>query len=135
MKTFISYLVTPDMDFFVFSRNGKENNDALIAKEKELQEKYGTYTTQWGEYPIVYRQFKELKKYYGTVWIAYHPERKTYIITDHYKDIEDDVKKRGFKLLKFILEEYEPNPWKKSYEENKKLKLEQELKDLREMIE
>lgn len=137
MKQHISYLVTPEMEFFVFLRNGKANNDALLAKEKELQEKYGSYETQWGNHPYVYRQFKELKQYYGTVWIAYKPESGTYIITDHYKTIESDVKKRGYKLKKIVLEEYEPNPWKQSYEENKRLKLEREkeLQDLREMIE
>jgi len=135
MKQYISYFVTPDLDFYVFLRNGKANIDASKAKAQELREKYGTYQTQWGEFNRVDEQFKELKGYYGTVWIAYKPESGRYIIADHYKTIEDDIKKRGYKLKKIILEEYEPNPWKQSYEENKRLKAEQELKDLREMIE
>lgn len=119
MKKNIGYLVTPEMEFFVFLREGRENIDAMISKEKELQEKYGTYQTQWGELPHVYRQFKELKQYYGTVWIAYKPENGTYIIADHYKVIEEDVKKRGYKLKKIVLEEYKPNYWKEGYEQNK----------------
>ena len=119
MKTHIGYLVTPDMEFYVFLREGRANIDAMISKEKELQEKYGTYQTKWGEYPYVYRQFKELKAFYGTVWIAYNPENKAYIITDHYKQIEKDVKQRGFKLKKIVLEEYKPNYWKENYEMNK----------------
>lgn len=132
MKKNIGYLVTPDMEFYVFLREGKENINALLEKEKELQEIFGSYETQWGKFPYVYRQWKTLKRYYGTVWIAFHPERKTYIITDHYKTIEEDIKKRGFKLKKFVLEEYKPNYWKQTYEDNKKLK--QELEDLRGMI-
>lgn len=112
MKKEISYLITPDMDFYVFLNEGRENIDALYTKEKELREKYGVQKTQWGEVPVVYRQFKTLKRYYGTVWIAYHTEKKTYIITDHYKDIEEDVKKRRYKLKKVVLEEYKKHSTK-----------------------
>jgi hypothetical protein len=137
MKKTISYLLTPDWEFYVYLRDGKKNIEKMLKKEKELQERYGGSTTKFGEIPHVYRQHKELKKYYGTVWIAYNPKENRYVITDHYSQIKEDVKKRGYKLKKFELEPYEENYWRKSHREKVRVKeeMERDLNDLREMME
>ena len=117
MSKTIFYIMNPDtLEFFFY-----DNLDEVKNKEEELTQIFGYDTFGDTKLPKVPRQYKTLKNYYGTVWLAIKPNG-AYRISDHYKDIKQD-KEYGYRIKKFELEPYN-NP-EASYwlESNRKAKV------------
>lgn len=133
-KQTIYYIINIEEKVFYFF----EDHDKAKAKEIEIAEKYG-YTTIMGhpfpKYPI---QIKTLKKYYGTIYLAFKwkdSETVAYSIHDHWKNAQYD-KAFGYTIRKVVLTPYEK--FEKQFEapekENKEFSKE-ELESWRAMIE
>ena len=98
-------------------------------KEQELIDIYGARKTTLEEFPNLPEikiplypvEFKTLKGYYGTVWVAYKFTESGAChlkIDDHWKNIKDR-KDDGYKIQKFELEPYEDETAKYWIESNK----------------
>ena len=103
MKKTIFYITNPDtLEFFFY-----DNLDEIKKKEEELAEIFG-YDETFPDVPKVYRQWKTLKNYYGTVWLAIKPNG-AYCIYSRWKDAKDEIQ-YGYKVKKFELSPYEVSP-------------------------
>lgn len=100
MSKTVFYIMNPDtLEFFFY-----DNLDEAKKKETELAQIFGYYNCNGTKLANVFYQFKTLKNYYGTVWLAIKPNG-AYSISDHYKTIKEQ-KKYGYKIKKFELEPY-----------------------------
>ena len=77
------------------------------------------------ELPRVSVEYKDLPKYYGTVWIAYKFVNKgcRYVIDSHYKNIKNR-KDDGYTIKKKVFVPYKE--WNKQFEEPKETEEERE---------
>lgn len=100
MSKTIFYIVNPDTHEFFFY----DNLDGVKKKEEELAQIFG-YSEIFKDAPKVYRQFKTLKNYYGTVWLCIK-KNGCYIIHSRWKDAKENIQ-YGYKVIKFELSPFE----------------------------
>jgi len=107
MNKTIFYLVVPETQQFFFYETLPE----VRAKEKELAKIYG-YDATFPDVPKIYHQYKTLKNYYGTVWLAYKWNENgtgAYSIHARWKECKDN-RDYGYKIQKFELSPFEESP-------------------------
>ena len=136
MATMIYYIIDLEAKEFHFFEDGQHNE--AKTKEKELMEKYGSIKSEiWKDaefapYPI---EYKTLKNYYGTVWLAYKWSDSgavAYSIQGRWNDIKhrrDD----GYTIKKFELTPYEE--YQKQFEEPEPKMDDSDIEELRQMLE
>jgi hypothetical protein len=98
-----------------------EKHDDAKEKEAELVEKYGYMKAQklgiseamdnlMATIPKYQIQYKTLKNYYGTVWLASKWDKNntvSYVIHGRWKDIKHRKDDAGYEIKKFVLTPYD----------------------------
>ena len=95
----IMYLIDPTTKEFFFFEEGP---GYYAAKEK--QKEFGTEIVLGSEVPLAPIQYRKLRSYYGTIWLARH--NNAYIIAGRYKDVKNSLK-NGYKITKYVVTPYE----------------------------